>query len=151
MQFNKLILILASFLFANVCYGSEILLQCQVSGKYDEEKLAPATLLVTINQFPKYLSIDIDGPSDYLTSVNSISKESNGKILKGRNDSLENTFAIYQSVVDTKNNVSAEFNVSINRITGLITVSNYFRARSGNLHLTEYSGNCSKVSAKQKF
>ncbi len=151
MQLVRFIFLAFGFLLANHSYGSDLLLQWQVVGKYDDERLAPATLLVTVTQLPKYLSIDIDGPSDYLMGVSTFTGERNGKIFKGKNVSIESTFAINQTVTDINKNISGEYNVSINRITGLLSVSHYFRASSGNLHITDFSGNCTKTSSTQKF
>lgn len=151
MRFVRFVLVLFGLTFAAYSYAGDILLQCQVRGKYDNDRLEPATLLVTISQHPQHLFIDIDGPADYLMGVSTLTGERNGKFFKGRNDSVENTFAINQTVVDTNKNNSGEYNVSINRITGLLAVTHYFRASSGNLHVTDFSGNCAKASSKPKF
>ena len=150
-KFFKSISISVALFLTSHSYGADLLLQCQAVGRYDQDRLNPATLLVTVTYLPNYLSIDVDGPEDYLLGVGTKSGEINGKIYKGRNDSNENTFAIHQTVTNTIKNTSGEYNVSINRVTGVLSATYYFRASSGNLHITEYSGNCNKISNKQKF
>lgn len=145
----KKLTLIAMMIASHSVSAENLLLQCEVSGKYDDERLDPATILVTI--FPlRNLFIDIDGPADYANGVGANEGEHNGRIYKGRDESTDSTFAVYQTVLDTRKNTSSETRVSVNRVTGMLSVLSYFRIQ-GRLHSTEYSGKCFKVTNSKKF
>ncbi len=86
--FKKLFLLL--FILPFAAQSEELLLQCQVSGKWNEERLDPATLLVSVSEVNNNLYVDIDGPQDYQIGITSKNFTAKDKIYFGRNDSSAN-------------------------------------------------------------
>lgn len=131
-------------------YAEEILLQCKVSGKYNEEQIQPASVLVTITKLSNYLFIDIDGPAEYELGVSTRSSETDNKIYLGRDDSSENTFAIHNESTKKDGSLKTIYDVKINRVTGLLSVQIFFVHRN-RISNTSYSGACVASSNKKKF
>ncbi len=133
-----------------LCHAEEILLQCKVSGKYNEEQIQPATVLATIIKQGSYLYIDIDGPAEYELGVSTRSSETENRIYFGRDDSSENTFAIHNEVTKKDGTLKTIYDVKINRVTGLLSAQIFFVRRHGVSNIS-YSGTCVISSNKKRF
>jgi hypothetical protein len=135
--------------FANV-----ITLDCNVKGTlqstFENKNLreSKVTTTITTSEFDKkYLFINIEGEDDYLASANTV-KSSFNDFMNFSNDNkfdLLNTWNMPSGNIKT-NSVK----ITINRVTGQLTVSKTFQFKNGNFIDISYSGNCNRVT-KKKF
>ncbi len=143
--FGVLIVVLPIF-----SHAGEIFLQCKVRGKHNEKRMQPASVLVTIVKQPNYLYVDVEGPSEYEVAVATTSSETENEIALGRDDSTENTFAVYNENIKKDGSRKTIYDVKINRVTGLLSVDVFFVYRHRESHIS-YSGACVVSSNKKKF
>jgi len=149
LKMKKLIFIVLICITSSV-FANDTYLSCNVSGSsqslYGSENFRPAQVTVEITTYPNSLFIIIDGPDEYIASA-STSKRSNYQY---SNLSDANKFQLTGSTYPTSGNIKSQvISININRISGLISVSNVTDFHSGNTIRSSYSGACSKVSSKK--
>ncbi len=146
------ILIAPCAAIADPAVPDTIFLECNVSGVWQgasgEEILRPATVTVEIYQSTNYLSIMVDGPNDYIVSVST--KQNPGRT------SISNLTSEGQYYLSNAYRGNGEFkesdtSITINRVTGLLTVNYRFFRHNGRHSRTNYSGSCKKVNNQKKF
>jgi hypothetical protein len=152
MNYRKLF---SFFFLTNICITSlcaeTLYLQCDVSGKWDDQRLEPARVLVTINdEKSSFVHIDVDGPDDYAVGSSSLSYEANGARHVGKNLSQEKMFWISSTVYRQNPSRVNEYNITINRISGQLNVNVIF-SKGNMVSRLSYSGMCKKISSGNKF
>ncbi len=131
-------------------HAEKLYLKCDVRGTWDEQRLDPAQVLVTINDEKKFLHIDVDGPDDYTLGVSSLNYENESVRHIGKNLSQEKIFWVSTTTYRQNPNRSGEYNVSINRISGQLNANVTF-SKGSSVSRLSYSGMCRKASSANKF
>jgi hypothetical protein len=143
--------ILLFFLGASSAYANTTYLDCNVRGKvessYESRNLRDSRVTVEIFVAGKnYMSIIISGEDDYMASVSTM-KEPNRHVT---NFSTDSKYDITN--VDNRQRgkiLSSTDKITINRLSGHLSVSRLTDFTNNNFINTSYTGNCNKVTGKK--
>jgi hypothetical protein len=153
MKLTKIFILLITLFTSQICFGKETFLSCEVSGTYNingSSRVLPKTkVTVEITEIMSRF-ISVTGEDDYIIDV------SNGKnpppptkeVLDFTNDNQYNITNIIRT--PGKLIVMRNLQVTINRITGLISYSGSSDFSNGTNITRSLSGSCEKMS-KRKF
>lgn len=152
MNYKKLLSFLFLTIISMTTLHAEILyLQCDVGGAWDEQRLNPAQVLVTItNKKNNFLHIDIDGPDDYAMGASSLSYEKDGARKIGKNLSQEKMYWVYTAIHKQNPSIQSQYNITINRVSGQLN-ANVTHFKGNSVSRLSYSGMCRKASSANKF
>ena len=139
------------FLFAvlasSSAFSETLLLECSVQGKQisgvtEDVKLDSATIQVQIEEKPKHLYIEIDGPGEYGLTESSAPRE--GHAVKKALATADAFFLQTTNLLPTGS--SSEITFAINRKNGTIEVLREIST----VFATSYGGPCNKVERTTK-
>lgn len=136
--------------FSLSAYAETIFLSCIVSGDvistYRTDKLSSSTVSVEITKLSKVLTIIISGGDDYRQSASN--RPFGNTEISDLSDN--NSFNIVNSRVMNNSQIRAvSTHIQVNRVTGIITVSNDMWFDGGNFRKISYSGGCQKHHDKK--
>jgi hypothetical protein len=146
---NKFILLF--LLGASNVYANTTFLDCNVRGSilssFESKNLRESRVTVEIYDDGKsFLSIIIDGEDDYIASASTM-KDSNRHITNMSTNSKYDLTNINNR--QRGNILSSTDKISINRLSGHLTVSRSVDFKNNIFHNTSYSGSCNKVTGKK--
>jgi hypothetical protein len=132
-------------------YANTTYLDCNVRGSilssFENKNLRDSKVTVEINEDGRgYLSIIIDGEDDYIVSAGTM-KYPNIQFMNLSNDSKYDL-----TIVDNRprgNIVSSTNKISINRLSGHLSVSKAKDFKNNIFVNISYSGSCKKVTGKK--
>lgn len=132
-------------------HANTTFLDCNVRGtissSFENKNLRDSRVTVEINDDGKrFLSIIIDGEDDYIASASTM-KDSNRYVTNLSTDSKYDLTNINNN--SRGNIISSTNRISINRLSGHLTVSKSIDFKNNIFINTSYSGNCSKATGKK--
>ena len=147
----KTFLLVIVLFYSQLTFGKDIYLSCLVGGTSNHSNgtslnIPNKRVSVEISEMSSKF-ISINGEDEYILSVSTMGSSPNRKVLDLSNENKYDILNIFEN--PNGNIIRSTTQITINRVTGLISYSSSSDFKSGSNLSKSLSGSCEKVSNKK--